>query len=85
VTQSDWQATNKTRSWAALAAHVARYHLIMGLLLGVPVLRDGWPVWKALVVSVSGASHALIDRRWPGAGAAVRRSAANGSRRWSGA
>jgi hypothetical protein len=85
VAQSDWQATNKTRSWAALAAHVARYHLIMGLLLGVPVLRDGWPVWKALIVSVSGASHALIDRRWPGAGAAVRRSAANGSRRWSGA
>jgi Protein of unknown function (DUF3307) len=23
VAQSDWQATNKTRSWAALAAHVA--------------------------------------------------------------
>jgi hypothetical protein len=34
VAQSDWQATNKTRSWAALAAHVARYHLNMGLLLG---------------------------------------------------
>ena len=66
VTQSDWQAANKTRSWAALAAHVGRYHLLMGLLLGVPVLRDGWPAWKALVVlSVSAASHALIDRRWP--------------------
>jgi hypothetical protein len=66
VTQSDWQAANKTRSWAALAAHVGRYHLVMGLLLGVPVLRDGWPAWKALVVlSVSAASHALIDRRWP--------------------
>jgi hypothetical protein len=25
VLQSDWQATNKTRSWAALA-HVASYH-----------------------------------------------------------
>jgi hypothetical protein len=24
VAQSDWQAANKTRSWAALAAHVAR-------------------------------------------------------------
>jgi hypothetical protein len=66
VAQSDWQAANKTRSWAALAAHVARYHLVMGLLLGVPVLRDGWPAWKALVVlGVSAASHALIDRRWP--------------------
>ena len=24
VAQSDWQATNKTRSWAALAAHLHR-------------------------------------------------------------
>ncbi len=66
VTQSDWQATNKTRSWAALAAHVGRYHLVMGLLLGVPVLRDGWPAWKALVIlGVSAVTHAVIDRRWP--------------------
>ncbi len=66
VTQSDWQATNKTRSWAALAAHVACYHLLLGLLLLIPVLGDGWPAWKALVaVGVSAASHALIDRRWP--------------------
>lgn len=66
VAQSDWQATNKTRSWAALAAHVAGYHLGMGLLLLVPVLRDGWPAWKALaVLAVSAATHAVIDRRWP--------------------
>ena len=66
VTQSDWQATNKTRSWAALAAHVAGYHLVMALLLLVPVLRDGWPAGKALaVLAVSAATHALIDRRWP--------------------
>jgi Protein of unknown function (DUF3307) len=66
VAQSDWQATNKTRSWAALGAHVGRYHLLMGLLLLAPILRDGWPAWKALVVlGVSAASHALIDRRWP--------------------
>ena len=66
VAQSDWQAANKTRSWTALATHVARYHLVMGLLLGIPVLRDGWPAWKALVIlGVSAASHALIDRRWP--------------------
>ena len=66
VAQSDWQATNKTRSWAALAAHVAGYHLVMGLLLLVPVLRDSWPAGKALaVLAVSAATHAFIDRRWP--------------------
>ena len=66
VTQSDWQATNKTRNWAALAAHVAGYHLVMGPLLLLPVLRDGWPAGKALaVLVVSAATHALIDRRWP--------------------
>ena len=66
VIQSDWQATNKTRSWAALAAHVGRYHFVMGLLLLVPVVRDGWPAGKALaVLAVSAATHALIDRRWP--------------------
>ena len=36
VAQTDWQATNKTRSWAALAAHVASYHLIVGLLAAHP-------------------------------------------------
>ena len=66
VAQSDWQATNKTRSWAALAAHVAGYHLVMGLLLLLPVVRDGWPAAKALaVLAVSAATHALVDRRWP--------------------
>jgi len=36
-----------------------------GLLL-VPLLRDGWPVRRALVaLAVSAGSHALIDRRWP--------------------
>ena len=66
VVQSDQQAANKTRSWAALAGHVARYHLLMAGLLLVPVLRDGWPVWRALVaLAVSAASHAFIDRRWP--------------------
>ena len=66
VTQSDWQATNKTRSWAALAAHVSRYHLVMGALLLIPVLRDGWPASKALLImTMSAATHAIIDRRWP--------------------
>jgi Protein of unknown function (DUF3307) len=66
IVQSDWQATNKTRSWAALAAHVAGYHLVMGLLLLIPVLRDGWPAGKALAaLGVSAITHAVIDRRWP--------------------
>jgi hypothetical protein len=66
VTQSDWQAANKTRSWAALAAHVSRYHLVMGALLLIPVLRDSWPASKALLImTMSAATHALIDRRWP--------------------
>jgi hypothetical protein len=66
VAQNDWQATNKTRSWAALAAHVASYHLIMGLLLLIPIVRDGWPAGKALAaLTVSALTHAVIDRRWP--------------------
>jgi hypothetical protein len=66
VAQNDWQATNKTRSWAALTAHVASYHLLMGLLLLIPILRDGWPAWKALAaLTVSATTHAVIDRRWP--------------------
>jgi hypothetical protein len=66
VAQTDWQATNKTHSWAALAAHAASYHLIVGLLLLIPVLRDGWPAWKALAaMTVSAMTHAVIDRRRP--------------------
>lgn len=66
LAQTDWQATNKTRSWAALARHVASYHLVMGVLLLLPVLRDGWPVGKALAaLTVSAVTHAVIDRRWP--------------------
>jgi hypothetical protein len=66
VAQTDWQATNKTRSWAALAAQVASYHLLVGLLLLIPVLRDGWPAGRALVaLTVSASTHAVIDRRRP--------------------
>jgi hypothetical protein len=66
VAQTDWQATSKTRSWPALTAHVASYHLLMGLLLLIPVVRDGWPAGKALAaLAVSAVTHALIDRRWP--------------------
>jgi hypothetical protein len=65
VTQTDWQATTKTHSWPALAAHVTSYHLLMGTLL-LPVLRDGWPAGNALLtLIVSATTHAVIDRRWP--------------------
>jgi hypothetical protein len=66
VVQTDWQATNKARSWAALAAHIASYHLAMGLLLLLPILRDGWPAERALAaLTVSAVTHAVIDRRRP--------------------
>ena len=66
VAQTDWQATTKTRSWAALTAHVASYHLLMGLLLLISILRDGWPAGKALAaLATSAITHAVIDRRWP--------------------
>jgi Protein of unknown function (DUF3307) len=66
VAQTDWQATTKTRSWAALTAHVASYHLLMGLLLLIPILRDGWPAPNALAaLAASAVTHGVIDRRWP--------------------
>ena len=41
------------------------YHLLMGTLL-LPVLRDGWPAWNAvLALTASAVTHAVIDRRWP--------------------
>jgi hypothetical protein len=84
VAQNDWQATNKTRSWAALTAHVASYHLLMGLLLLIPVARDGWPARKALAaLTVSAITHAVIDRRWP-VRALMRAAGSPGSRRSSG-
>src|SRR5215213_3385898 len=83
MVQNDWQAANKTRSWAALTAHVAGYHLVMGLLLLIPVLRDGWPAGKALAaLAVSAMTHAVIDRRWPVR--ALMRAAALGSQPSSG-
>jgi hypothetical protein len=45
VARTDRQATNKTRSWAALAAHVDCYHLIAGLLLLLLRIVDN-PWWR---------------------------------------
>ena len=66
VAQTDWQATTKSRSWAALAAHLTSYYLLMGTLLLLPVLRDGWPARPArLALTVSAAPPAGRDRRGP--------------------
>jgi hypothetical protein len=61
VAQTDWQATNKERSWRADLAHVLVYHVVMALLV-VPVWHDWRAVW---FLSISVATHALVDRRWP--------------------
>jgi Protein of unknown function (DUF3307) len=66
VAQTDWQATNKTRSWAALAAQVASYHLIVGLLLLTrSCATAGRPVKRSSPLTVSAITHAVIDRRRP--------------------
>jgi hypothetical protein len=60
VAQTDWQATNKAHSWAALTAHVGSYHLVMGLLLLLPILRDGWPV-RALLRAAGSPGFATVE------------------------
>lgn len=71
VLQTDWEAANKTTSWRAMGSHMLSYHWCLFVLLFV-----GWPrvndllapgfVWRvAIVIGVSLATHAFIDRRWP--------------------
>ena len=45
VAQTDWQATNKEKSWRADLAHVLTYHATMAVLV-VPVWHD----WGAVAV-----------------------------------
>lgn len=62
IVQTDWQAANKTHSWAAMAAHMLSYHACLAVLLlyaGIPGLAAG----VILVGSV--VTHSFIDRRWP--------------------
>jgi hypothetical protein len=61
VAQTDWQATNKEKSWRADLAHVLTYHATMAVLV-VPVWHD-WGAVRFLAISVG--THALLDRRWP--------------------
>ncbi|MFI1361814.1 hypothetical protein [Streptomyces griseochromogenes] len=80
--QSDHQAANKgapsatdvaddvnpRKGWAACLSHVAQYHLVMAVMVGLV-----WAVlplqmsWAGLVagLAVSVVTHAFFDRRWP--------------------
>lgn len=64
LVQTDWQAANKTRSWGAMAQHMAGYHLTLVVMLAL-VYSDN-EAWRPLtIVGVSLVTHAFIDRRWP--------------------
>jgi Protein of unknown function (DUF3307) len=61
VAQTDWQASNKERSWRADLEHVVTYHVILGLLV-----LPAWHDWRALVfLGISATTHGFLDRRWP--------------------
>lgn len=68
IVQTDHQAAHKAESWRAMAGHVGGYlataeatlHLV-GAATGV---RMSWRR-RLLGHLVSGATHAVIDRRWP--------------------
>lgn len=61
VVQTDHQAAHKTSSWPAMHGHCLTYHAVMAIFIA-PV----WPDWRTIVLlTVSYATHAIIDRRWP--------------------
>lgn len=61
IAQTDRQAANKEWSWRADLSHVLTYHLTMAVLV-----LPAWPGWRAVAfLSISIATHALVDRRWP--------------------
>jgi hypothetical protein len=83
VAQTDWQATNKTRSLAALTAHVASYHLLMGLLCSSPSCatagRRGrrsqpWPPPPSPMLSSTGAGRCARSCARPAAPGSQRSS-----------
>ncbi len=61
IVQTDRQAATKESSWRADLVHVLTYHLTMAVLI-LPVWHDWRP---AAFLSISIATHALVDRRWP--------------------
>lgn len=65
LVQTDRQARDKTASWLVMAEHVTGYHLVV-----LAVLALVWPAGASelpafVIVVVSAATHAVIDRRRP--------------------
>ncbi|MEU1487174.1 DUF3307 domain-containing protein [Streptomyces sp. NPDC005752] len=82
IGQTDHQADNKgapaaaevadgvspRRGWGACLGHVARYHLVMAVMLGLvwavlPLQMSFTGLATGLAVSI--VTHAFFDRRWP--------------------
>uniref|UniRef100_UPI003F490FB3 hypothetical protein n=1 Tax=Amycolatopsis sp. CA-293810 TaxID=3239926 RepID=UPI003F490FB3 len=60
--------TTRHSGWGALLAHLAQYHLTLGVLgmLAWLVLPLHWsPAGVAAALAVSASTHALLDRKWP--------------------
>lgn len=56
------------RGWGACLGHVAQYHLVMAVVLGlvwaILPLQMSW-TGLAAGLAVSAVTHAFFDRRWP--------------------
>jgi len=63
IFQTEWQAVNKERQWRAMLTHVAVYHAIVVVGLG---LRFGFadPRVYAVVAGLA-VVHTILDRRRP--------------------
>lgn len=59
--QTEWQAVNKARSWRALLSHVAVYHVVLLLVLGLKLGFDQPPVYAA--VASLAILHGILDRQ----------------------
>lgn len=72
VAQTDRQAEGKAApgrgGWAAMAGHLAGYHLTVAVLLVATTALLGLPLspWGiAAGLAFSAGTHAILDRRWP--------------------
>lgn len=72
VAQTDRQAEGKSApgagGWAAMAGHLAGYHLTVAVLLVATTALLGLPLspWGiAAGLGFSAGTHAILDRRWP--------------------
>lgn len=68
LVQTDHQAANKATRWRAMAGHVGGYLATAeAALLLVGAVTGEHPTWRRRLLGhlVSGATHAIVDRRWP--------------------